>query len=666
MSARGQSARRAPTDPPGGSGSGTGRQSQGLSVERLFELSRDLLCIAGIDGRFRRVNPAFVDTLGWSEEQLLERPFFAFVHPDDLAATKTEVAKLAQGIPTVSFENRYRRADGGWVHLHWTSQPDTPAGLLYAIARDVGPQKRIEAELRAAKDAAEKADRMKSQFLASLSHEIRTPMNGILGMTELALERSRNPEVRDQLELVRESAEALLHLLDDLLDLARIESGNLRLEVVPFRLRRLIEGVIRPFSSQLGRRPLELRAEIDPGLAEVWVGDAGRLRQVLVNLVGNALKFTAWGEVRVEARAADHDGRPGLELAVADTGPGIRPDRLESIFERYTQYHARAEGAPRGAGLGLAISNQLAHALGGELRVESEEGRGSTFRLWVPLEPSDELALSDTDPGDRRTERDEVELPPLRILVAEDSPTNQAVARGFLERRGHEVTVVDTGARAVEAVAQGDFDVVLMDLEMPELDGLAATRAIREAERDGGRRLPILAITAHALAGHRRECQAAGMDGFVTKPLRERQLFGAIARALRATASAPAARGPKEPAKPPRGVVDWDAALRVVGGHRTILAKVVEAGIEELPDLVARLEEAIAESDAPTIQRVAHTLKGALMPFGVSQLASEAERLEDAGRRSALADAAHRFVELETAVRRLVAELEQFADREES
>ncbi|HVS16832.1 MAG TPA: ATP-binding protein [Thermoanaerobaculia bacterium] len=664
MSAReGQAADRAPRDPPDGSGSrdGSGR----LSVERLFELSRDLLCIAGIDGRFRRVNPAFVKTLGWTEEELLERPFLEFVHPGDQAATEAEVAKLAQGIPTISFENRYRHAEGGWVHLHWTSQPDPAAGLVYAIARDVGPQKRAEAELRAAKETAERADRMKSQFLASLSHEIRTPMNGILGMTELALERSRSPEVRDQLEAVRESAEALLHLLDDLLDLARIESGNLRLEVAPFRLQRLIDGVIRPFSTQLGHRPIELRSKLEPGLPEVWVGDAGRLRQVLVNLVGNALKFTARGEVRVEARAAEHAGRPSLELAVTDTGPGIRADRLETIFERYTQFHAREWDAPRGAGLGLAISTQLTHAMGGELQVESQEGRGSTFRLRIPLQPGDERDLAETDPGERRVDRAQADLPPLRILVAEDSPTNQAVARGFLERRGHRVTVVDTGVRAVEAVAAGDFDLVLMDLEMPELDGLAATRAIRAAEGDAGRRVPILALTAHALAGHRSDCLTAGMDGFVTKPLRERQLFGAIARAIAATAGRAGAGAPTTSA-PPRGLVDWEAALRVVGGHQTILTKVVQAGIEELPELLERLESAIDAGETESVQRLAHTLKGALLPFGVSQQVSEAERLEDAARRGAHSDTAHRFAELEPAVRRLVAELAQVADREES
>ncbi|HVS63957.1 MAG TPA: response regulator [Thermoanaerobaculia bacterium] len=627
-----------------------------LSLERLFELSRDLLCIAGIDGRFRRVNPAFVETLGWSEHELLERPFLDFVHPQDRAATEAEVARLAQGLPTISFENRYLCADGSWVHLHWTSQPDPDAGLLYAIARDVGPQKRIEAELRNAKEAAETADRMKSQFLASLSHEIRTPMNGILGMTELALEHSTNPVVRDQLEIVRESAEALLHLLDDLLDLARIESGNLRLERAPFRIRRLVDGIVRSFETLVGRRPIELRTEIDPDLPDVWIGDAARLRQILVNLLGNAVKFTARGEVRIACRARRREQRPGLEVAVSDTGPGIGPDRLESIFERYTQYHSDVGNAPRGAGLGLAISAQLTRAMGGSLVVDSEVTQGSTFQLWLPLVAGDDSDLPSADPGDRAADA-QVTLPPLRVLVAEDSPTNQAVARGFLERYGHSVELVDTGKLAVEAVAGGRFDLVLMDLEMPEMDGIEATREIREAERETGRHLPILALTAHALSAQRAACCDAGMDGFVAKPLRQSQLLAAIKRALATSGADASSSSPAAGGRNPRGLVDWHEARRVVGGHDTILRKVVAAGAAELPELADRLSEALESADAESAQRLAHTLKGALQPFGASQLVSDSERLEDSARRNDLSETRRRFQALEPSLRALGTEL---------
>ncbi|MBM4440043.1 MAG: GAF domain-containing protein [Candidatus Rokubacteria bacterium] len=377
----------------------------------------------------------------------------------------------------------------------------------------------------------EVASRHKSEFLAHMSHELRTPMNGVIGMAELALGTELTEVQRDYLTTVKVSAESLLSLINDILDVSKIEAGRLELEAVPFSLRQTVDLVVKSLAHPARQKGLTLAASLAPGVPDGVVGDPGRLRQVLVNLVGNALKFTAQGGITVSVAEERGDAAPApLHIAVTDTGIGIAPEHQAKVFEAFTQADASTARRFGGTGLGLTISSQLVRMMGGRIWVESEPGRGSTFHFTVRLPraaaPVASEAVADPSrPAARTTAR------PRRVLLAEDSVPNQKVARGFLERWGHTVEVAGNGRAALAALERAAFDLVLMDVHMPEMDGFEATAAIR-AREGAGARIPIIAMTADAMQGDRERCLAAGMDGYVTKPVVPTDLFDAIERTV--------------------------------------------------------------------------------------------------------------------------------------
>ncbi len=935
-------------------------------LREFFELSLNLWCIAGTDGYFKHLNPAWETTFGYTREELLSRPYLEFVHPDDRQATSTEAARVAGGSHVLSFENRYRCKDGSYKWLLWSAIPRPEKEQIYAIAADVTDRKcqevrlaaqhavtrvlaeaesladatprileavcksldwsvgaiwradqkaqllccvetwrmptaqvsefdartraqtfskgvglpgrvwaqaqpvwiedvtrdanfprapiaakeglhaafgfpillkdeilgvleffsqhiqkpdrkllemmgaigsqlgqfieRLQAqealraharELETARKRAEEATQAKSEFLANMSHEIRTPMNAMIGMTELALGTRITRQQREYLTAIQNSAEALLMLVNDILDFSKIEARKLRLDHVAFNIRDVLEDTMRVLAPRAQQKAIELACHIDSSVPDGLIGDPLRLRQVVVNLAGNAIKFTEQGEVvlrtRIESRG---DNNIVLCLAVTDTGIGVPPEKQALIFEAFAQADSSTTRRYGGTGLGLAISAQLVELMGGKISVESQPGRGSRFHFtarfevqqpgtekqpaaWRPLTDLPILVVDDNatnrqiltevltnwhmrpvavesaaaalaileesqqagqpfavalldaqmpsmdgfalaehiakdsrhadlkvvmltsagrpevlkrsrklgivaslskpikqselfdviisaigepaakkDRGVRGRKRVRTVKGGLRVLVAEDNDVNQLVARRILEKLGHEVTIVGNGREALSAVQTGAFDLVAMDVQMPEMDGLDATAAIRRWEESAGKHVPIVAMTAHAMKGDRERCLAAGMDGYVSKPIRAQELEKAISEVSVATKSERAAAGTADDQS---GCgIDQDALLARFDGDRRLLRQLARLFLADYPSNLAQIKNALRSGDASALAKAAHKLKGAVGNFAASKVVAAAESIEMLGK-------CGDFIAAKDALVTLESELGQFA-----
>jgi PAS domain S-box-containing protein len=593
----------------------TGTEEQ---FRRLFEMSLDMLCIGGFDGYFKLVNPAWERVLGYTKEELTSRPWLDFVHPDDRNATIHEGENLSIGVSVIRFHNRYRASDGSYRWLSWMAAPYPEKQLIYAVARDITPAKQTEEELKAARIQAEAATRAKSEFLANMSHEIRTPMNGIMGMTELMLDSNLTREQRDQLTTVKHSAEALLILLDDILDFSKIEARKLHIERVEFQLRTVLEEVMKVLSIRTSPSTLQLSCDVRPDTPDFLMGDPTRVRQVLLNLAGNAVKFTSRGKViiRVRPEAVTND-EATLLFAVSDTGIGISPDKQKLIFEAFAQADTSTTRKYGGTGLGLTISNQLVQLMGGRISVESQPQKGSTFYFTVPFgivhKPAaapNALTSSPASPAPL----------PLRILLVEDNAVNQKLALVLLRRLRHRVTLANNGQEAVRQLEQRSFDLILMDVQMPVMGGLEVTAVIRKLEERTAGHIPIIAMTAHAMAGDRERILAAGMDDYISKPIRFDELYKAIERFAPRT-------------------IDGAVLLQGIDGDSKLLCKLIDIFAAELPKLMSRIRRSIAKQDARGLRDAAHALKGAVGNFDHDAPFEAVRKLEEMGRENQLSDA---------------------------
>ena len=777
-------------------------------LDRFFRLSLDLFCIATFDGYFVRVNPAWQAVFGWSEEQLRATPFMEFVHPDDQGPTADAMSALTTGAQVIDFENRYRSKDGSYKWLQWFAAPFLTQGLIYAVGRDITErraaaeaQRRYASELEGARARAEAAAVAKGEFLANMSHEIRTPMNAIIGMTDLALQTKLTPRQREYLRTARESAAALMTIIDDILDVSKIEAGRLTLEHVPFAVRDTIEDSVKLLAPRADEKGLELSCRIAPDVPVTLVGDAGRLRQILLNLIGNAIKFTDQGEVGLDVTVTAQDERGVMvRCTVRDTGIGIPQAKQWEIFGAFVQADASTTRRYGGTGLGLTISSQLVELMGGRLWLESEPGVGSQFHFVVRFELDDDSAapvppafdlrsirvlvvddnatnrrilaeileswqmtavgaaaadealavlhaalaagtpfhlvltdalMPDVDgymlaeqiaadpqlkavpimlltssgalaPRGRRVptfaatllkpvkqselldaivtvfaapiatgRRRRAKAPPpsgtparvLRVLVAEDTPTNQKLVSALLDQHGHRVTIVNNGRLAVAHAANEPFDLILMDVQMPEMGGLEATVAIRAAERGTDRHVPIVALTAHAMSGDREQCLAAGMVAYVAKPIKAEELFATIAALSDSDAPAPPSASPPAPPSPANaGPVDRSALLAGLGGRADLVKGVIDVFLADAPVMLARLQEAARASSAVDLAAAAHALKGSTGLFSQGEAYQLARALEQRARRGEVADAGPACGEVERSVSRLMTDLRGVRD----
>ncbi len=609
-------------------------------LDRLYSLSLDMLCVVGTDGYFRRVNPAFTRTLGFSAEDMLARPLVDFVHPEDRAATLKRLEGLARGEPVVDGENRYRCRDGSYRWLSWRSFPVPERGIVYSIARDV-------TEKRRAAEALARANAARGEFLRNMSHEIRTPMNAIIALSNLLVKGELPAEERAWAASVKTSAEGLLRVIDDILDFSKIEAGKLEIETVDFALRQTLAGVVALLAPRAEKQGVELRLEIGDAVPDALSGDPTRLRQVLLNLVGNAIKFTEEGSVVLAVTSGPPgDGTVEMRFAVRDTGIGIEPGAQARLFEAFTQADSSTTRRFGGTGLGLAISRRIVGLMGGEIELESAPGKGSTFRFAVPFalagatgeEAGDAAAPAAARDRDRRSSR--------RLLVVEDDELNRSVVLRVLRGLGYRAEAVVDGVEALAALERERYSLVLMDCQMPELDGYETTRRLRRRERGTGRHLPVIAMTAHAMRGERERCFAAGMDDYVSKPFTEERLAAVLDRWL-ADEPTPAAAGPGG---------SNDARSNDASRLRS---RTIESFLRQSPSKLETLHRALADNDAGLLAATAHTMTGNAGFIGAAELSDRCRRLEDLARRGSLAECAEPLRQVEAAYRRTAAELEE-------
>ncbi|WP_267397690.1 MULTISPECIES: PAS domain S-box protein [unclassified Sphingomonas] len=595
----------------------------------ITEQASDMIALIDLDGVCLFMSPASATILGISPAEMIGTKPIHRVHEDDQPAVQRYRKGLLADTAAAGASQRFRmaRADGNYTWIEASSRLAAYGTIpcVVAVWRDVSSQMEIEAELKSAKAAAEAASVAKAGFLANMSHEIRTPMNGVIGFAELLLTSELTEQQRRDAGLIAESGRTMMKLLNDILDLSKIEAGQLDVVSEPFDLHHALRSCGKLLGASAAQKRLGLAVRIADDVPRVVLGDALRVRQIVLNLLGNAVKFTEHGEVALGARVAEIGGEQQLVIAVSDTGIGIAPERQGSIFEEFVQADHSITRRYGGTGLGLAISNRLARLMGGRIDLNSRPGQGTTVTLQLPAVAGEMVAVSDKPVitgATRLSQR------AARVLLAEDHEVNQLLVRAMLAQGGHDVTVVADGQQAVDEVRQSvangtPFDLIFMDMQMPVMDGLAATQAIRGSEQTGDRRLPIIALTANAFASDLEACRAAGMDDHVAKPVSMEALLLAVdrwARLADTQAAVPADLATSHPPARKTSFRPSAAAQAKYAAHRARTLEHVEA-------LIWR--GTFAEDELESASELLHKLAGTAGMFGEAALGNRASEFEE-------------------------------------
>ncbi len=631
-------------------------------VQDLIEAIPNPIYFKDANGRYLGFNRAWETFFGCQREEWIGRTMFD-VFPKDRAGWHFERDRELIANPGVQvYEAQIADAEGRlrdaiYNKVTFAKADGTVAGIL-GVVTDITERKHFESELLRAKEAAEAASRAKSEFLANMSHEIRTPMNAIIGMTELALDTQLDDEQREYLRLVKSSADSLLYIINEILDFSKIEANKLDLESVAFSLRERLEQTLRTFAQQARDKGIELHCHVDAATPDRVRGDPHRLHQVLSNLVANALKFTEQGEVAIRVETLHTMAEEAtVQFSVADTGIGIPANKQRLIFEAFSQADTSTTREYGGTGLGLAICTRLVQRMGGRIWVESTPGEGSTFHFTLRFAVARETEMSQSTCV--APENAPPRLRPLSVLLAEDNRVNQTLAIRLLEKLGHRVTLASNGAEAVDLATREMFDIIFMDVQMPVMGGFEATQRLREREGHSEHRIPVVAMTAHAMAGDREKCLAAGMDDYVSKPIDTASLSAVLARVTGRSVVHPAPSAPVQPAVPK--VFDLDGVLDNLDGNTELLAQICRMFLDDRGASLSRLREALAGHDLEALYSVAHSIKGATSNFLAERAMAAAVAVEKCCRSGDLAGAAPAVEHLSAAVDELSETLARFA-----
>jgi len=667
----------------------------------IVESSQDAILGKTLDGTITSWNAAAENFYGYTAQEAIGRSIYMIVPPARSAELAEILEQVRRGQRVDSLDTERLRKDGTRIAVSVTISPvrDVAGNIVGAssVARDISRRRRVEWDRERLRLRAEAANRATSEFLANVSHELRTPMNAIIGMTDLALDEDLPAEARDHLSVARQAADQLLRLLNDLLDYSGIEAGKFQLRPRPFRFAQTVRQTVKTVAARAEKKGLTLRLHLAEDVPDDLVGDPGRLEQVLLNLLDNAIKFTDRGEVTLSVVVRWKNAAEVRTLfTVSDTGIGIAREEQRRIFAPFTQVDSSPTRRFQGSGLGLAVSHELVKLMGGRIWVESQLGVGSRFRFTVRFErgqgasPAVSGISAGRQPGprggspvDQRLTMRPLRRPlpwvdSLRILLAEDIPANQRLIISLLERRGHKVWLAQQGQEAIDLFQRMPFDLIIMDVQMPIVDGLQATAAIRRLQQSDQRRIPIVAITAHAMPGDRQRCLEAGMDAYLSKPINVHQLTEMVETLSKDTRfdtpSQPGKSGrdsseasfdppATESGQPP---FDYAAAIARLDNDEVLLDDMIRFFRSDSPELLRQIRVALEAHDVPEVVRAAHSLKGLAATFDATAVVAAGRSVEELGKAGRLAEAEKALPILEFEVGRLSRALADFRPHTQS